>query len=671
MYKGLSFSILIFLLSVNGVFAERAVDGYLDLSQGIADNQAYRVDGDWKLHFNEFLTYDQLDSADYILFSAPGVWNGLIWRGEEISSDGIGTFWVKVKIPTDWKVLGLKIPTFGSAGKVFVNDQEIFEEGKVGRTKELTVPDYEVRYYHVPLEQGQHEVTLMIHIANFHYAKGGIWNSFFIGDSKNMDHKMHIDHFVDSFLLGVFVIMALYHFILFWMRPKETFTFFFGLICVIIFFRTISTGDYFINQFFPGLSWYPKIRLEFFTFYLAAAQNILFVRSLYPQETKKWMFNLLLWPGVLFAISTLIFSPRFNSFFILPFQIYLISCAGILIYILLQAINNNRDGAKIFIFGLVIAFLTMVNDILYFNYVYRTFIMIHIGVFVYIFSLSFLVAKRYSSAMMKVEKLSDELSDMNRELEDKVEERTSNIKKQNKLIHEQNKELKKIHAEQKNLMAVVAHDLKAPWNKILGLLQVIDISGPLNKSQREIYEKLKEVIKEGRDLINDLSNLNSYEQPDFQPDYTTLDLNSLVIELVNEYRKQAESKNIDLYFVGLDAPFEVVTDKKMLRRVIDNLLSNAIKFSPAERSVFVSLMEERGFFEVSVRDEGNGFSKSDKEKLFRKFQKLSARPTGGETSTGLGLSIVKALTTKLKGKIDLVSEEGQGAKFTVSFPVKP
>jgi len=103
--------------------------------------------------------------------------------------------------------------------------------------------------------------------------------------------------------------------------------------------------------------------------------------------------------------------------------------------------------------------------------------------------------------------------------------------------------------------------------------------------------------------------------------------------------------------------------------VLDNLLSNAIKFSPADSRV--TLTADVGPLEwthFSVRDEGPGFTAEDQEKMFRRYGRLSARPTAGEHSTGLGLSIVKRLVDAMKGRIIVESKAGAGACITINLP---
>jgi two-component system sensor histidine kinase/response regulator len=113
-------------------------------------------------------------------------------------------------------------------------------------------------------------------------------------------------------------------------------------------------------------------------------------------------------------------------------------------------------------------------------------------------------------------------------------------------------------------------------------------------------------------------------------------------------------------------------DPSAVEQVLDNLLSNATKFSNRGGTVEISVRRDDGArppaVVLSVRDDGPGFSEEDREHLFERFVRLSARPTGGEPSTGLGLSIAKRLVELMGGEIALVSSPGQGAEFVVTLP---
>jgi signal transduction histidine kinase len=123
----------------------------------------------------------------------------------------------------------------------------------------------------------------------------------------------------------------------------------------------------------------------------------------------------------------------------------------------------------------------------------------------------------------------------------------------------------------------------------------------------------------------------------------------------------------------------------LLPQVLDNLISNALKYSPHGKNVFVRITKTEvqtvndddesvrvfSYIRFAVQDEGPGLSALDKEKLFQKFTRLSARPTGGEYTTGLGLSIVKKMVEAMHGRVWCESEFGKGATFIVELPMNP
>jgi two-component system, sensor histidine kinase and response regulator len=111
-----------------------------------------------------------------------------------------------------------------------------------------------------------------------------------------------------------------------------------------------------------------------------------------------------------------------------------------------------------------------------------------------------------------------------------------------------------------------------------------------------------------------------------------------------------------------------IADATFMHEIVENLISNAIKYSPHGKFVVVRVMRTLHAIRLEVQDEGEGISEEDMKKLFGKFVRLSARPTGGEHSTGLGLSIVKKMVEAMKGKVWCESELGKGAMFIVELP---
>ncbi|MEQ1587343.1 MAG: ATP-binding protein [Cyclobacteriaceae bacterium] len=241
------------------------------------------------------------------------------------------------------------------------------------------------------------------------------------------------------------------------------------------------------------------------------------------------------------------------------------------------------------------------------------------------------------------------------------------ISKVNDNLKKQNLQLNELNNEKNSLMNIVAHDLKSPLNRISGLASIMEMEGGLPAKQQEYLHMIKNATNSGSNLIIDLLDVNAIEENTSTPIISRIDMGSLVEERVNSFKVPADIKSIRLE-VNFSFQDAFLSDADYINRIIDNLVSNAIKFSPKNSVVKVSGKIAGEVATISVSDNGPGFSEGDKTLLFQKFRKLSARPTGGESSNGLGLAIVKKLVDRLGGKIELLSERGKGAEFIVKIP---
>ncbi|MDW8289000.1 MAG: HAMP domain-containing sensor histidine kinase, partial [Flammeovirgaceae bacterium] len=234
--------------------------------------------------------------------------------------------------------------------------------------------------------------------------------------------------------------------------------------------------------------------------------------------------------------------------------------------------------------------------------------------------------------------------------------------------------LEELNREKDGLIGVVAHDLKAPLNRTQALVKMLGLEGTLNEIQKKYIEMIDIEIENARKLIRDLLDTSALEHHGSKISVTEFDIGLLCRELVEFYQTPAREKNIKIHFIQSysdenNSPLVMKSDRDFIRRILDNLLSNAVKFSPPQKNVYLSLSLENQHVVIRVKDEGVGFTEEDKAKMFKKFQRLSAKPTGGESSTGLGLSIIKSLVEKLNGEITLESEWQKGAEFIVKIPL--
>jgi signal transduction histidine kinase len=242
------------------------------------------------------------------------------------------------------------------------------------------------------------------------------------------------------------------------------------------------------------------------------------------------------------------------------------------------------------------------------------------------------------------------------------------IQQQNEELLSSNEQLQALDQEKTTLMNIVAHDLKTPLNRILGLTQLMELDGDVGKQQLEYLQMLKKSTQAGLDLITDLLDVNEIEAKK-QPHLERVDIATICRERKTHYEMLAGPKNIQLVFTG-SVQSVVLTDPAYLVRILDNLVTNAIKFSPAGSQVRLGSEHVDQHLVVTVEDQGPGFSDEDRRFLFQKFRKLSARPTAGESSNGLGLAIIKILVDRLQGSIELKSQPGKGSTFIVTLPAK-
>jgi two-component system, sensor histidine kinase and response regulator len=147
-----------------------------------------------------------------------------------------------------------------------------------------------------------------------------------------------------------------------------------------------------------------------------------------------------------------------------------------------------------------------------------------------------------------------------------------------------------------------------------------------------------------------------------------IDLVEVAASVVQQHQEAARRKQLEIQTDFPAKAIVVLADASALTQVLDNLVSNAVKFSPSGKKLFLTVQASGHFGECLVRDEGPGFSDEDKTRMFRRYGRLSARPTGGEASTGLGLSIVRKLVQNMNGELSCESVPGNGATFSVRLP---
>ncbi|OQA38083.1 MAG: Alkaline phosphatase synthesis sensor protein PhoR [Acidobacteria bacterium ADurb.Bin340] len=234
-------------------------------------------------------------------------------------------------------------------------------------------------------------------------------------------------------------------------------------------------------------------------------------------------------------------------------------------------------------------------------------------------------------------------------------------------------DLRRLDEEKNQFMGIAAHDLRTPLTAIGLAAEELALPGiapeTVSLSARQILQSVEQMTA----LIQNLLDINLIESGRLRLTPEDLDLRVLGAEQQMRHGFKARTKG---QRIELDTAWDEVpawADLVHLREVLDNLVSNALKFTPPgppERVIWIRVRAQEGAGVMEIQDDGPGFTPEDHVRVFQRFAKLSARPTGGEASTGLGLSIARSLTEAMGGRLELESQPGRGATFRVILPAR-
>jgi signal transduction histidine kinase len=219
------------------------------------------------------------------------------------------------------------------------------------------------------------------------------------------------------------------------------------------------------------------------------------------------------------------------------------------------------------------------------------------------------------------------------------------------------------------LMSMAAHDLRNPLGVVMGYSDLLRQNNDIEAEARSMLEILHRKAGEMNDLINNLLDTSLLEQRGLRLEKEKVELPHAVQEVIDDCRLRLQAKNQRLNFTGRDS-VSVWAPPLRLKQILSNLVSNAMKYSPPQSDIHVEmkLLERR--VQIHVKDAGPGLTLDERKEVFERFSPVKKIPTGGEASTGLGLSIARSLTEQLEGRLWAESEgPGRGSDFILELPL--
>jgi signal transduction histidine kinase len=250
-----------------------------------------------------------------------------------------------------------------------------------------------------------------------------------------------------------------------------------------------------------------------------------------------------------------------------------------------------------------------------------------------------------------------------------VERQKADLEALNEELAHTNQELLRTNDQKTELLGMTAHDLRNPLASIKGASQILldELSSSL--PQYELVDMIHDNADRMTALIGEILESVALESGRIELRTVPLDMGEVAVRAVENHRPQARRKEqtLTLDVVATD-DLRVQADPSRLREMMSNLLTNAIKYSPLGRPIHVSVRRRGEDVQFAVRDEGPGLSETEQNHLFQPFKRLSPKPTAGEPSSGLGLSIVKQLIELHGGRVGVESRRGRGSTFTLTLP---
>lgn len=657
-----------------------ATDGPIDLA------------GEWEFYWDRLLGPSEADPQKVYIsgyMDLPRSWNGYVIDGTKIKAAGYATFGLTIRTVPDGSRISVRIPEVSTAYRLWVNGQELADNGKVGTTAKDTVSQYMPLI--ITFDNDRQEIRIVIQVSNFSHRRGGLWEPLEIGTEATLRQKAAWLMFCDLFGIGSLVTMAFYYFSTYVLRRKEKSYLYFAEICFVAGLRAMLVGDIVLTKVWPDFSWAFALRLE----YLAGASflpaALLFCKELYPEEVSTPATRASQWVAWIFSVIVMLVPTSISSQLIVPYQGVGAIGATYIIWIVTSAARHKREGALWLLFGSVLFSLALVNDALYYNGIIRTGSYSALALVAVCFAQSSVLSKRFTGALTSVEQLSgqltslnEQLTTLNRDLEARVEERTAALMDSNRRLEMSNREVERMEQSRKHLLTNIAHDLRTPVTLIQGYVEamldgVIDTPEQRNKYLTLIRGKTSGLSH----LIEDLFELTQLESRRVAFTMRKVQIDELVSDLYAKYEADIVSAGVSATLIPATwGPLRhekgplVNVDTERIDRVVANLVYNALKFTPKGGRISMGCepgpqRDPRGQVKevvVSISDSGSGIAAEDLPYVFDRFYK-APRSRSHAPGSGLGLSIAKEVVELHGGHIWAESAPDRGTTFSFTLPV--
>lgn len=389
-----------------------ASDGSLDLSEiKLEESREINLDGQWDFYWNKLLTPIDFQNGTLPetgdLIEIPGNWSQI----KNYPSFGYGTLHLKISGLSEETSYSLYIPEMLTSFKFFIDDKNVYKNGIVGVSSDQSSPQFLPGIVSFYTQTGT--VNIICQVSNFNHRNSGIWRSVRLGTFKevrtNREKKLLLEIFISTILLAI----SLFHIGVYFYRNEAKDELFFGLTCLVLFFRTITTGEQILNIFIPSFPWELARKLEYSPFFLVAPLFMTFLSALFPRDHIKIVNRFFLLIFTFLGIFFICFPVKIINRAILASEVILLISIIYTFSILIRALFKKRNYSKIIFMAFTILAAASINDILFSRQIIQTMYLSPLGFIIFIFIQSQMLSFKYATSFQKIKSLSLQLKGIN------------------------------------------------------------------------------------------------------------------------------------------------------------------------------------------------------------------------------------------------------------------
>ncbi len=468
-----------------------------------------------------------------------------------------------------------------------------------------------------------------------------------LGPIKEIVGFYYRERVISSFLIGFFLMIALYCTVLGILRSKDSYNFYFGLLTFsFVFFMCANTSVKDVLFFHNPIL---ESKVDLISGIGGTVFLLLFMtRFVFPKHMIIAVYS----SAFLGALALLALISQ-EALMDIARSIWYVSLVVMSIYfctILASQAFHKGAGVKIIFIALMVVIAASVHDYLSFYGRLPFFFSLPYAFSLFIVAMTFVLARQFVSTHNSMELL-------NEKLEQRVEERTA--------------ELSQINKQKDKIISIIAHDLNNPITAINVTSSLMEISAKNReyKSLMEYTGLIRQACLQAMNTMQDVLRQARSRETNPPALLEKADRIAFVAPSCKMLQLRAKEKGVDLVYDDQAPPVYVLINKTGFTRVVDNLLSNAIKFTPKHGRIIVTIRKTSNLAVLQIQDNGIGIPDDIKATVWDRFTTAGRSGTDHESSTGLGLSIVKEIVEQNNGKIWFESQKDKGSKFVVEIPL--